>query len=93
MQKAINKWKIEVRAMNMSRAEKARLKGIEEEQKRKDVEMEERMKRQNNENKQRSAIQLMLDAKKKGKQLMVLAGWNTWKQVRSERSESLKGLV
>jgi len=80
LQKAINKWKIEVRAMNMSRAEKARLQSIEEGQRKKDEEMEERLKKQSNENKQRSAIQLMLDAKKKGKQLMVLAGWNTWKQ-------------
>ena len=85
LQKAMNKWKLEVRAINMSRVEKDKVKRLEEEQRKKDEEMEDRLRREECERKQRSAIQLMLDAKKKGKQLMTLAGWNSWKQFIQEK--------
>jgi hypothetical protein len=76
LQKGWNKWKLEVNASKMGMLEKKRLATIEEEQRKKDEQLEERLKVQANENKQRSAIQLMIDNKKRGKQLQLLAGWN-----------------
>ncbi|GMH57890.1 hypothetical protein TL16_g02489 [Triparma laevis f. inornata] len=88
LQKAINKWKIEVRSMNMGRKEKEKMKELESKQKEKDKELEAKMLKETNENKQRSAIQLMIDSKKKGKQIMLLAGWNTWKHFIIEEKKS-----
>jgi len=79
LSKAWNKWKVEVRAINMSRAEKKRLKEIEELQTAANKKLEEQLAKEQNDNKCRSAIQLMIDSKKKGKQMQLLAGFNTWK--------------
>jgi len=94
LQKAINKWKIEVRSMNMGRAEKEKMKELESKQKQKDKELEAKLLKESNENKQRSAIQLMIDSKKKGKQMMLLAGWNTWKHfiVEDKKSQFTRAL-
>ncbi len=88
LQRGWNKWKLEVRSMNMSLAEKRRMAAIEAEQKAKDDEIANKLQTQINENKQRSAIQLMIDSKKRGKQLQLLAGWNTWKTYMTEHKKS-----
>ena len=41
--------------------------------------LEQQLAKEQNDNKCRSAIQLMIDSKKKGKQMQLLAGFNTWK--------------
>jgi|TARA_B110000305_G_C19366134_1_gene602018 hypothetical protein len=50
--------------------------------------MEEMMLKEKNDNKCRSAIQLMIDSKKRGKQLQLLAGWNTWKHFMIDHRKS-----
>ena len=88
LQKGWNKWKLEISAGKMGLLEKERLATIEEEMKKKDTLMESEMLRQISENKQRSAIQLMIDNKKKGKQLQLRAGWNSWKILVSETKKN-----
>ena len=79
LQKGWNKWKLEVDAAKMGRREKARMATIEEEQKKKDGDQEQKLLKQTIESKQRSAIQLMIDSKRRGKQMQLRAGWNSWK--------------
>ena len=61
LSKAWNKWKVEVRSINMGRAEKARMREVEEKQLKANRELEEMLLKEKNDNKCRSAIQLMID--------------------------------